>query len=116
MSASVNQHEIITRIAQRLKEGSKMADKKPILDVSVADGKYRVIMPAKGGLHALRHGEPWRSLTGDNLVFTLANELNDARQKIAELEQALKEKEWACDLLKDEVEILKSPKDMEYFS
>ena len=116
MPASVNQHEIIARIAQRLKRGSEMADKKPLLNVSVADGEYHVVLPVEGGLCALRHGKPWRNLCGDNLVLALANELDDARQKIAKLEQALKEKEWACDLLKDEVEILKSPKDMEYFS
>ena len=62
-----------------------------ILDVTVADGKYRVIMPAEGegGLYALRHDEPWRDLTGDKLVYSLACELDDARKQIKRLEHEL---------------------------
>lgn len=33
-----------------------------------ADGKYTVINN-NGNLSALRYGEPWRDLTGDNLVY-----------------------------------------------
>jgi hypothetical protein len=47
--------------------------------VTVADGKYTVVIPENGGLHALRYNEPWRDLTGDNLVYYLAVELHEAR-------------------------------------
>jgi hypothetical protein len=64
-----------------------MADTK----VSVADGKYTVVIgDGTGTLKALRHGEPWQDLVGNNLVYWLAVELDDARRRIAELEQQLK--------------------------
>lgn len=50
-----------------------------ILDVSVEGGKYRVIMAAGGRFHALRHGQEWRDLTGDKLIFALAHELAERR-------------------------------------
>jgi hypothetical protein len=55
------------------------------IKVNVADGKYAVVIPDTGGLHALRHGEPWRDLAGDNLVFYLAVELHEARKQITDL-------------------------------
>lgn len=36
--------------------------------VTLCDGKYAVIYNA-GKLTAERHGEPWRDLCGDNLVY-----------------------------------------------
>lgn len=53
--------------------------------VSVNDGKYSVVMGTNGSLKALRYGEPWRDLTGDNLVYWLAVELREARLRIEEL-------------------------------
>lgn len=61
------------------------AEAKDDVLVVVDGGKYTVVIPANGGLHALRYGEPWRDLTGDNLVFNLAWELNEARAEIAAL-------------------------------
>lgn len=55
------------------------------LNVSVDNGKYTVIMEADGRLHALRHGEPWQDLTGNNLVYFLAAELEAARKRLAEV-------------------------------
>jgi hypothetical protein len=52
--------------------------------ISVNDGKYTVVI-AEGKLSALRYGEPWRDLTGDNLVYWLAVELQSARETIGEL-------------------------------
>lgn len=49
------------------------------------DGKYEVILDQVGSsfdFYALRHGERWRTLTGDNLVFCMF-------QKIKELEEQL---------------------------
>ncbi len=35
------------------------------------DGKYEIRRTAEGRMIALRHGEEWRDLTGDNLIFAL---------------------------------------------
>ena len=51
-------------------------------EVSVMDGKYTVVQPSNHTLHALRYGETWRDCTGDNLIFALASELNEARETI----------------------------------
>lgn len=60
-----------------------MADQR--LNISVDNGKYTVIMEADGRLHALRHGEPWQDLSGNNLVYFLAAELEEARKRLAEV-------------------------------
>ena len=52
----------------------------PILSVTVYDGKYTVILPANGGLKALRHGKEWRDLCGDGLVLALAQEVDKLRE------------------------------------
>ncbi len=55
---------------------------KDLLRVDVDNGKYTVIIDNKtGGLSALRHGEKWRDCCGDNLIYFLAVELNEARNK-----------------------------------
>lgn len=48
-------------------------------------------MPDDGGLHALRYGEEWRDLTGDKLVFNLAYELNEEREKNAQAKKLIEE-------------------------
>lgn len=50
--------------------------------VHVCDKKYTVVINDKGGLKALRYGEPWRDCCGDNLIFHLASELEEARKKL----------------------------------
>lgn len=65
---------------------------KVMLDVTVRDGKYRVVMD-DDGLRALRYGEEWRSLTGDNLVYALASEVRYLRTKLETIENILKEGE-----------------------
>lgn len=57
----------------------------PRLNVAVEGGKYTVRMEADGRMHALRHGEPWRDLTGDNLVGALAHEVEDLRARLSEI-------------------------------
>lgn len=52
------------------------------LDVSVANGKYRVRARNGCDLHALRHGQLWRDLVGDGLVLALATELAEARDRL----------------------------------
>jgi hypothetical protein len=51
------------------------------LRVEVADGKYTVVMDAKGGLRALRYGEEWRDCCGDGLILALAQEIAELREK-----------------------------------
>ncbi|UZN24455.1 hypothetical protein [Klebsiella phage pKP-BM327-1.1] len=38
-------------------------------------GEYTVIHENGTNFHALRHGEPWHVLTGDNLVLALVNRI-----------------------------------------
>lgn len=42
--------------------------------LSFEDGKYQLILDA-GEFTALRHGQPWRDLTGDKLVYTMFAEI-----------------------------------------
>ena len=51
--------------------------------ITVADGKYTVQHENGANLRALRYGEPWRDLVGDNLVYWMAC-------RIEQLEEALK--------------------------
>jgi len=53
--------------------------------LELADGKYTVILHDNYSLEALRHGEPWRDLTGDNLVYFMM-------QKILDLQKQLEDK------------------------
>lgn len=53
--------------------------------VTVDGGKYFVYQTSEGSLKALRYGEQWRDLTGDNLVFHLMVELVEAREKLEKI-------------------------------
>ena len=57
-----------------------------IQQIDVGFGKYTVVFDdATGKLSALRYGEPWRDLVGDNLIYWLSIELKKAREKIQEM-------------------------------
>lgn len=59
-------------------------DNKPQLEVTTDNGKYTVILPADGGLKALRYGEKWQDdLCGNGLVLTLAQDLESTREELA---------------------------------
>lgn len=47
--------------------------------IDLCEGKYTYIRYKNGGQKALRYGEEWRDLTGDNLVYWLVVELLQAR-------------------------------------
>lgn len=47
--------------------------------IELADGKYTVIFD-EGRLSALRYGEPWRDLTGDNLIYWMMVEIEQLRE------------------------------------
>lgn len=55
--------------------------------ISVCDGKYTVVIDG-GKLTALRHGEPWQDLCGNNLVYWLAAELQRTREALIDLDEA----------------------------
>ena len=54
--------------------------------IDVNNKKYTVVFDEDTGrLSAERYGEPWRDLTGDHLVYNLAMDLQEAREKIANM-------------------------------
>lgn len=53
--------------------------------VKVDGGKYEILLYENGQLEALRHGQPWQDLTGNNLVYWLAVELRNARVALVDL-------------------------------
>jgi cell division protein FtsB len=57
-----------------------------MLKLELAEGKYTYIYE-NGNQRALRYGEEWRDLTGDNLVYFLAHELDQLRQENTELKE-----------------------------
>ena len=50
------------------------------------DGKYAVISE-NGRQQALRHGEPWRDLTGDNLIYWMMVEIERLRAELVEAQK-----------------------------
>ena len=56
--------------------------------IELFDGKYTVVneLSSGGGFYALRYGEPWRSLAGDKLVYSMFCEIERLRERVAELE------------------------------
>lgn len=58
-------------------------------EIQVNNGKYTVVID-EGNLSALRYGEPWQDLCGNNLVYWLAVELQEAREKLNIATEALK--------------------------
>lgn len=50
--------------------------------IDLENGKYTYVFD-KSHQYALRHGEPWKDLTGDKFVYCLAAELEEAREQHA---------------------------------
>jgi len=57
------------------------------VNVTICDGKYTIVQVSTGGTRVLRYGEEWRDVTGDNVIGGLAWELQEARERIKQLEQ-----------------------------
>ena len=53
------------------------------LRVTVANGKYTVVLPEKGGLYALRYGEKWRDCCGDGLILSLALRIEELQEELS---------------------------------
>lgn len=69
-----------------------------LLNVSVDDGKYTVVQGSDGSLKVLRYGKKWRNCSGDNLIFFLASELEEAQTKLAKVKATIKlADEWSAD-------------------
>lgn len=69
------------------------------VNISICDGKYTVIQAPTGTTRVLRYGEEWRDVTGDNVIGGLAWELQEARDRIKRLEEALEGTvKWIVDL------------------
>jgi len=58
--------------------------------ITLEDGKYTLILDG-GNMQALRHGEPWRDLTGDKLVGALASALLEQLESVEEARKMLAE-------------------------
>ena len=61
------------------------------IDVSLDNGKYRVVMDGNSRLYALRNGEKWRDLVGDNLVYFLSLELQEKTKALDKANEDLRE-------------------------
>lgn len=59
-----------------------------MINVSICDGKYTIIQDASGRTKLLRHGEPWRCVTGDNVILGAAYEIEKLQERIKQLEDA----------------------------
>ncbi|WP_002145547.1 hypothetical protein [Bacillus cereus] len=48
-------------------------------EIKLEDGKYTVVneLSDGGGLHALRYGEEWRNLAGDNLILAMFHKIEE---------------------------------------
>lgn len=46
-------------------------------EIELENGKYTVVneLMSGGHLYALRYGEPWRNLNGDNLILAMYHEI-----------------------------------------
>ena len=60
-------------------------------------------MPHSGRLKALRYGKEWRDLCGDNLVYYLALELQEAREKIESAKNCL-----VCASISEPIEVIEN--------
>lgn len=59
-----------------------------MINVSICDGKYTIIQDASGRTKLLRHGEPWRWATGDNVILGAAYEIQKLQERNKQLEDA----------------------------
>lgn len=64
-----------------------------IQKIDVCNGKYTVIFDDETGkMTTLRYGEPWNNnnIQGDNLVYYLAMELQEAREELDQIVKVVK--------------------------
>ena len=56
--------------------------------IDLEDGKYTYVLndDESGSQYALRHGAPWRDLTGDKFVYCMAAKIEEQAERIKEME------------------------------
>jgi hypothetical protein len=70
------------------------------MKIELAGGKYTYIF--ENGKHcALRYGEEWRDLTGDNLIYAMACEIERLQEEIEERDEYAKDMAFELDLAED---------------
>ena len=52
------------------------------MKVEIEGGKYTYVFEPGGGSQVLRHGQPWRDVTGDKLIYCMAAEIEELRGKL----------------------------------
>lgn len=57
------------------------------MKIELDNGKYTYVFDG-GKQYALRHGEPWRDLTGDNLTYWMGCRIEELEQQLAERDAA----------------------------
>ena len=55
--------------------------------IELDNGKYTIYKTDSGAMTAHRYGEPWRELTGDNLVFSLFNRVRDLEDELNKVDK-----------------------------
>lgn len=54
------------------------------IERSFYGGKYTLIRESSGRMYALRYGEPWRELSGDNLIYFMLMRITDLEEELME--------------------------------
>jgi hypothetical protein len=76
--------------------------------IDLENGKYKLIHYIDAGLVALRYGEPWRKLTGDNLIYFLGLKIIELNEEIENLKSEAEkyhDLSYSQDKLKSESDI-----------
>lgn len=55
------------------------------MKIDLNDGKYTYVFD-NGKQYALRYGEQWRDLTGDNLIYWMACRIEELEDRLADYE------------------------------
>jgi len=61
--------------------------------LSLENGKYLIVngLGKGGGIHALRYGEVWRDLTGDNLVLAMFHRIEELQNEVDQYKKTQEE-------------------------
>lgn len=56
------------------------------LRTTLDNGKYEVVFDSNSRLYALRHGEEWRDLLGDNLILCMLQRIVELEEQVSKVE------------------------------
>ena len=71
--------------------------------VELAEGKYTVCLDEDYTFYALRHGALWRDMTGDGMIFSMFQEIQKLKSKVAAAENCL-----VCAAIADPIEVIQN--------